>query len=116
MGAKMANITRIRAKDEKSTEVKAPARTKKRREKREQKVKRPMPKFLRPLYVLFTPLRALGRYVHESLVEVRQVRWPNRKATWKLTLSVIIYVIIMAVAVMLLDALLTLIFNNLIKG
>jgi preprotein translocase SecE subunit len=50
------------------------------------------------------------------LRELRQVRWPNRKETWKMTLSVIVYVVILAVAIMLLDALLQLIFNQLLGG
>ena len=48
--------------------------------------------------------------------ELRQVRWPNRKETWKMTLSVIVYVVILAVAIMLLDALLQLIFKQLLGG
>ena len=53
-------------------------------------------------------------YLRGSFQEIRQVRWPNRKETWKMTLSVIVYVIILAAAIMLLDALLQLIFNKLL--
>lgn len=126
----MAKITRIKAKDDasdKSAKPKAKSAvrktTEKRAEKKPQSVvkkaagveKKPWPKVLKPLYWLLTPFRALGRYVHEAFVEVRQVRWPNRKTTWKMTFSVILYVVIFAGAIMLLDALLTLIFNNLIN-
>ncbi len=55
-------------------------------------------------------------YVRGSFQEIRQVRWPNRKETWKMTLSVIIYVVILATAIMLLDALLQFIFNKLLGG
>ena len=55
-------------------------------------------------------------YFRGALRELRQVRWPNRKETWKMTLSVIVYVVILAVAIMLLDALLQLIFNQLLGG
>ena len=55
-------------------------------------------------------------YLRGSVQEIRQVRWPNRKETWKMTLSVIVYVIILAAAIMLLDALLQLIFNKLLGG
>ncbi len=55
-------------------------------------------------------------YFRGAFRELRQVRWPNRKETWKMTLSVIIYVVILAVAIMLLDALLQLIFNQLLGG
>ena len=55
-------------------------------------------------------------YFRGAFRELRQVRWPNRKETWKMTLSVIIYVVILAAAIMLLDALLQLIFNQLLGG
>jgi preprotein translocase SecE subunit len=55
-------------------------------------------------------------YFRGSIQEIRQVRWPNRKETWKMTLSVIVYVVILATAIMLLDALLQLIFNKLLGG
>lgn len=55
-------------------------------------------------------------YFRGAFQEIRQVRWPSRKETWKMTLSVIVYVIILAVAIMLLDALLQFIFNKLLGG
>ena len=55
-------------------------------------------------------------YFRGAFQEIRQVRWPNRKETWKMTLSVIIYVAILAAAIMLLDALLQFIFNKLLGG
>ncbi len=55
-------------------------------------------------------------YFRGAFRELRQVRWPNRKETWKMTLSVIVYVVILAVAIMLLDALLSLIFKQLLGG
>ena len=55
-------------------------------------------------------------YFRGAVQELRQVRWPNRKETWKMTLSVIVYVVILAVAIMLLDALLQLIFSNILGG
>ena len=55
-------------------------------------------------------------YFRGAFQEIRQVRWPNRKETWKMTLSVIIYVVILAAAIMLLDALLQFIFNKLLGG
>jgi preprotein translocase subunit SecE len=55
-------------------------------------------------------------YFRGAFQEIRQVRWPNRKETWKMTLSVIIYVVILATAIMLLDALLQFIFNQLLGG
>jgi len=55
-------------------------------------------------------------YFRGAFQEIRQVRWPNRKETWKMTLSVIIYVILLATIIMLLDALLQFVFNKLLGG
>ena len=74
--------------------------------------KKPMPKVLR---ILTAPFRKIGGYFHASWQELRQVRWPNRKMTWKLASAVIIYTVIFAVFIMLLDAGFTLLFNNLLK-
>lgn len=125
----MANITRIKAKDEKSTpkEVakssdKPPVKDKKlskvdkkhvKADKKSAKKtnKKPMPKFLA---IITAPFRAIGRYIKASWAEIRQVRWPDRKLTWKMTLSVIIYVIVFATVIMLLDAFFTFVFNKLL--
>ncbi len=55
-------------------------------------------------------------YFRGAVRELRQVRWPDRKTTWKLTFTVIGYVILIAVTIMLLDALFTFIFNKLLGG
>ena len=47
---------------------------------------------------------ALGRYFKGAWVELRQVRWPNRRATWSLTGAVIAYSVFFAVLILLLDA------------
>lgn len=148
MGAYMANVTRIKAKDSKSSDkssgsassaeisrkvsikaknsgnkklreadkkaVKAKARAI-RKEKRSNE-KREIPKWLMPLWVISTPFRAIGRYFRDSFRELRQVRWPNRKTTWKITFSVILYVLLIVVFIMLLDALLTFLSDNLLGG
>ena len=46
---------------------------------------------LKEVFLLVRPFVALGRYIRDSWRELRQVRWPNRKATWKMTLAVLIY-------------------------
>lgn len=74
--------------------------------------KKPMPKVL---HILTAPFRKIGGYFHASWQELRQVRWPNRKMTWKLVSAVIIYTVIFAAFIMLLDAGFTLLFNNLLK-
>ena len=74
--------------------------------------KKPLPKVLR---ILTAPFRKIGSYIHVSWQELRQVRWPNRKMTWKLVSAVIIYTVLFSVVIMLLDAGFTLLFNNLLK-
>lgn len=77
-----------------------------------EKSKNPLIRFL--LFIT-TPIRAFFRYLAESWQELKQVRWPNRKMTWKLVFAVILYTVIFAALIMVLDALFTLLFNNLLK-
>lgn len=70
---------------------------------------------LKQVFILARPFVALGRYLRNSWRELRQVRWPNRKATWKMTLAVLVYCAIFIVFIMLLDALFTFIFDLLLK-
>ena len=70
---------------------------------------------LKQVFILTRPFVALGRYLRNSWRELRQVRWPNRKATWKMTLAVLVYCAIFIVFIMLLDALFTFIFDLLLK-
>ena len=69
---------------------------------------------LKEVFILARPFVALGRYLRDSWREIRQVRWPNRKATWKMTLAVFIYCAIFMVFILILDALFTFIFNLLL--
>lgn len=62
-------------------------------------------------FILFRPFVALGRYLAASWREIRQVRWPNRKATWKMVGAVLIYTAIFVIFIMVFDTLLTLLFN-----
>lgn len=55
------------------------------------------------------------RYVHESWLELRQVRWPSRGAAWKMVLAVVIYTGLFVGFIMILDALFTLLFNNILS-
>ena len=113
----MANVTRIKAKDPKKKQEKQPEqpaevdkkakKLAKKAEKAAQKPKKPMSA---PVRFITWPFR----YIHESWVELRQVRWPSRKAAWKMVLAVIIYTAILITVIMLLDALFTLLFNQLL--
>ena len=124
----MAHVTRIKAADKtslandkttKTSSAKKSATAVKNKAKTVKVKQHIMPKWLRiittPFRLIFKPFVMLGRYIHDSWLEIRQVRWPNRKMTWKLVSAVIIYTVIFAAFIMLLDAGFTLLFNNLLK-
>lgn len=50
------------------------------------------------------PATGLWGYVRGSWNELRQVRWPNRSATWGLTLAVICFTLFFTVVILILDA------------
>lgn len=127
----MAKITRIKAgngsgsskNDEKTPKspekpVNAPEKAENKKapkdlKKAEKAVKTPE-KGQKKHFLLFRPFFALGNYIKNSWMELRQVRWPSRKAAWKMVLSVFVYAILLMVLIALLDALFTFIFNKLI--
>jgi preprotein translocase SecE subunit len=49
------------------------------------------------------PFRVVGGYFKGAWVELRQVRWPDRKATWSLTLAVILFSLFFALVILGLD-------------
>lgn len=110
------NITKISAKKSSSAEdPKSPAakqsapKTKKSSHERAEKP-------LKEVFLLARPFVALGRYLRDSWREIRQVRWPNRKLTWKMTFAVLVYCAIFIVFIVLLDMFFTFIFNLLINA
>ena len=125
----MAHVTRIKAGDKKSEDepkkvstsknvkeavkiakkiVKEEKAVKKEKTKKVKKEKKPMNKFTRVITAPF-------RYVHDSWTEIRQVRWPNRKATWKMVVAVLIYTAIFVILISLLDLFFKWLFNLIIK-
>ncbi len=70
---------------------------------------------LKNVFILFRPFVAFGRYLRDSWREIRQVRWPNRKATWKMVLAVFFYCAIFMIFILVLDAFFTFIFNQLLN-
>lgn len=64
--------------------------------------------------LLLRPFVALGRYFKESWRELRQVRWPSRKATWKMVFAVIIYAVALMLLISLLDLFFSWLFNVII--
>ncbi len=115
----MAKITRIKASDNssKKEEKSEPTITRKKvvvKDKKSEKTKRDKLKKAekqigkskskeKKPFILFRPFVALFRYLHNSWLELRQVRWPNRKATWKMVLAVLVYCLIFVVIISLLD-------------
>ena len=122
-----AKITRIKASDSRDNEPAEPTITRKKvvlkdkkQEKKDTKQENKAAKAAKTQtgkkhFILFRPFCALGRYFKESWQEIRQVRWPNRKATWKLVLAVVIYSGIFVAILLLLDLLFSAIFNNILK-
>jgi preprotein translocase SecE subunit len=51
------------------------------------------------------PLKAISDYFRGAWYELRQVRWPNRRATWGLTVAVLTFTVFFVVLILLLDAL-----------
>lgn len=122
----MAKITRIKASDGPSKKeepsqptitrkkvVVADKKTAKAKKKEQKKAEKALKedKPLKKTFILFRPFVALGRYLRDSWRELRQVRWPNRKATWKMVLAVLVYTAIFMIIIGLLDLLFTWLFN-----
>lgn len=121
----MAKITRIKASDTpRKEESSEPTITRKKvvvEDKKSEKEKR---KELRKAekkisekktdkkpFILFRPFIALFTYLKGSWQEIRQVRWPDRKTTWKMLLGVLIYTALFMVAIFLLDLFFSWLFN-----
>ncbi len=130
-----AKITRIKANDSNKTGVSAseetPAITRKKvvlEDKQLSKTKKKEAKKAakaakkeakkdsgKKVFILFRPFCAFGRYLRDSWRELRQVRWPNRKATWKMVIAVLVYTILFVVILTLLDMLFQFVFNLILK-
>lgn len=59
-------------------------------------------------------LRAIGGYFAGAWREIRQVRWPNRKATWSLTAAVLVFTVFWGLVVLGLDILFQMLLNRVI--
>ena len=53
--------------------------------------------------IIFLPFIALGRYFRNSWRELRQVEWPSRRATWQMTLGIILFCLVIGIFVLLSD-------------
>ena len=125
----MAKITRIKASDTPRKEEKSaePTITRKKvvvKDKKTEKTKRVEAKKAKKsekktegkkTFILFRPFTAFGRYLRDSWREIRQVRWPNRKATWKMVFAVLVYTAIFIILISLLDLFFTWLFSLILK-
>ncbi|MEI7689699.1 MAG: preprotein translocase subunit SecE [Candidatus Saccharibacteria bacterium] len=60
-------------------------------------------------------LFAIGGYFKGAWIELRQVRWTTRKATWSLTLAVILFTVFFFLLILLLDFGFKELFNLILK-
>ncbi len=122
-------ITRIKAGEsdaKKADEAQAPILRKKvvvkdkKQDKKKQKEARKVAKEIKTaekaegkkkVFILFRPFVAFFRYLHNAWKEIRQVRWPNRKATWKMVLAVLVYTTLFMILISVLDLFFTWLFN-----
>ena len=83
------------------------------------KGKKPAPKFIqflaKPFKFITAPFVTLSKYLMDSWRELKLVRWPTRKETWKMTGAVIAFSVGFATLILLLDGLFNWIFKTLIK-
>ncbi|MEK7621473.1 MAG: preprotein translocase subunit SecE [Patescibacteria group bacterium] len=66
----------------------------------------------KPRRKVYNPLAAFFGYVTGSWDEIRQVRWPNRKATWGMTLAVIAFTLFFSAVILILDSLFQILFKD----
>ena len=101
-GKANAKLNKKVVQSENTTKAKKPGKTEK-TEKSAKNGKKP--------FILFRPFVALGHYLRDSWHELRQVRWPNRKATWKMLIAVIVYSVLFMVLITVLDLAFSGLFN-----
>lgn len=112
------NIHKISLKSKKEQKAlqKSAAKAEKAQAKSDKKaLENPGEKPLNEVFLLARPFVALGRYFRDSWRELRQVRWPNRKASWKLTFAVLVYCAILMAFILIIDLIFTFIFETILK-
>lgn len=60
------------------------------------------------------PFRAIGGYFGGAWSELRQVRWPDRKTTWGMTIAVLLFSVFFSLVILGLDTLFNYIFKEVI--
>ena len=121
----MAKITRIKASDSPRkatddeptiTRKKVVVKDKKSEKAKKQELKKAEKKIStgenkKKPFILFRPFVAFFVYLRDSWREIRQVRWPNGKATWKMVFAVLIYTALFVAIISLLDLFFTWLFG-----
>ena len=72
-------------------------------------------KAIKPRNKLMAAFSAIGGYFKGSWIELREVRWPNRRATWGMTGAVILFTALFLALIVSLDAIFSQLFNLIIK-
>jgi len=100
--AEAKKVTRITAKDDAPAKAKKPAavKTKAVKAKVVTKTTTPSEDGSEGKKNVFA---RIGAYFKGAWYELRQVRWPNRKATWALTVAVILFSLFFVLLIVLLD-------------
>lgn len=103
-------VTRISAKDGTAKKPATKGKAVKAKTVKKPKASRPAPKnpLLKALY-------SFGGYFKGAWIELRQVRWPTRRATWELTLAVILFSVFFAGVILLLDLLFKSLFELILR-
>lgn len=102
-------VTRIKAKDMPTTTTKTVKQKQvSKASKGPKQPKTPKNRFVKTLF-------AIGGYFKGAWFELRQVRWPTRRATWGLTLAVILFSAFFVVIILLLDLLFKYLFELIIS-
>ena len=110
----MAHVTRIKAKGSTPAPANTPKKSKLEKVEKPKKEKKPKSTDKKP-FILFRPFVYFGRYLRDSWRELRQVRWPNRKVTWKMVLAVFVYTAIIIAFLVLVDLLFDWLFSLILK-
>ena len=92
-------VTRIKASDSTAKKVSKPARSAKAVDTSTATTTKS-----RRIRISAGPFGRIARYVKGSWYELRQVRWPDRRATWGMTGALLAFTAFFVVIILLLDA------------
>lgn len=96
-------VTRIKASDSAPSQKKVT--------KKPAKTASKSPKTAKRNVAVPAPIRAFGGYFKGAWQELKQVRWPTRRATWGLTFAVLLFTVFIGGIIVLLDLLFNYLFE-----